>query len=139
MNAAVVGIVAAPSTLLLVARQVDLSVGSAVGFAGTTLTVVAESRYGLAVAVLAGIGAAIGIAAINAVAITKLRVNSLIATLGTLAAFRGAAKLIGGGRSIRLDGFRLPGPEPLHHPRHRRGASPSPYSSCWPLRCSSAF
>lgn len=105
MNAAVVGIVAAPSTLLLVARQVDLSVGSAVGFAGTTLTVVAESRYGLAVAVLAGIGAAMGIAAINAVAITKLRVNSLIATLGTLAAFRGAAKLIGGGRSIRLDGF----------------------------------
>ena len=105
MNAAVVGIVAAPSTLLLVARQVDLSVGSAVGFAGTTLTVVAESRYGLGVAVLAGIGAAMGIAAINAVAITKLRVNSLIATLGTLAAFRGAAKLIGGGRSIRLDGF----------------------------------
>lgn len=105
MNAAVVGIVAAPSTLLLVARQVDISVGSAVGFAGTTLTVVAESRFGLGVAVLAAIGAALGIAGINAVAITKLRVNSLIATLGTLAAFRGAAKLIGDGRSIRLDGF----------------------------------
>ncbi|MDE0652978.1 MAG: ABC transporter permease [bacterium] len=105
MNAAVVGIVAAPSTLLLVARQVDISIGSAVGFAATTLTVVAESRFGLAVAVLAAIGAAMGIAAINAVAITKLRVNSLIATLGTLAAFRGAAKLIGDGRSIRLDGF----------------------------------
>ena len=105
MNAAVVGIVAAPATLLLVARQVDISIGSAVGFAATTLTVVAESRFGLAVAVLAAIGAAMGIAAINAVAITKLRVNSLIATLGTLAAFRGAAKLIGDGRSIRLDGF----------------------------------
>ena len=105
MNAAVVGIVAAPATLLLVARQVDISIGSAVGFAATTLTVVAESRFGLGVAVLAAIGAALGIAAINAVAITKLRVNSLIATLGTLAAFRGAAKLIGDGRSIRLDGF----------------------------------
>ncbi|MCY3662161.1 MAG: ABC transporter permease [bacterium] len=105
MNAAVVGIVAAPATLLLVARQVDISIGSAVGFAATTLTVVAESRFGLGVAVLAAIGAAMGIAAINAVAITKLRVNSLIATLGTLAAFRGAAKLIGDGRSIRLDGF----------------------------------
>ena len=105
LNATVVGIVAAPSTLLLVARQVDLSVGSAVGFAATTLTVVAESRFGLAVAVLAAVGVSMGIAAINAVAITKLRVNSLIATLGTLAAFRGGAKLFGDGRSIPLDGF----------------------------------
>ena len=35
LNAVVVGIVAAPLTLLLVARQVDLSVGSAVAFSAT--------------------------------------------------------------------------------------------------------
>ncbi len=105
LNAAVVGILACPSTLLLVARQVDLSVGSAVGFAATALTVVAEKGLGLTAAVFAAIGAAMAVALINAVAITRLRVNSLIATLGTMAAFRGAAKLIGGGRSISVDGF----------------------------------
>ena len=46
-NTVVVGIVAAPLTLLLVARQVDLSVGSAVALAATTLAVVVETGYGI--------------------------------------------------------------------------------------------
>lgn len=105
LNTVVVGIIAAPLTLLLVARQVDLSVGSAVAFSATTLAVVAEAGYGLGLAIVAATGAAMLVAVINALAITKLRVNSLIATLGTLAAFRGIAKLEGGGRNIPVDDF----------------------------------
>jgi ribose transport system permease protein len=105
LNTVVVGIIAAPLTLLLVARQVDLSVGSAVAFSATTLAVVAEAGFGLAAAIAAAMGAAMLVAAINAFAITRLRVNSLIATLGTLAAFRGIAKLEGSGRNIPVDDF----------------------------------
>ena len=104
-NTVVVGIIAAPLTLLLVARQVDLSVGSAVALAATTLAVVAEAGYGLGLAVVAAMGAAMLVAIVNAFAITRLRVNSIIATLGTLVAFRGLAKLEGSGRNIRVDGF----------------------------------
>lgn len=109
LNAVVVGIIAAPLTLLMVARQVDLSVGSAVAFSATTLAVVAEAGYGLGVAVLAAMAAALLVAAINAVAITRLRVSSLITTLGTLAAFRGIAKLEGGGRNIPVADFDILG------------------------------
>jgi ribose transport system permease protein len=109
LNTVVVGIIAAPLTLLLVARQVDLSVGSAVAFSATTLAVVAEAGYGLGLAVPAAMAAAMLVAAINAFAITKLRVNSLIATLGTLAAFRGIAKLEGSGRNIPVEDFEFVG------------------------------
>jgi ribose transport system permease protein len=109
LNAVVVGIIAAPLTLLMVARQVDLSVGSAVAFAATTLGVVAEAGYGLGLALLAAMAAALLVAVINAVAITRLRVNSLITTLGTLAAFRGIAKLEGGGRNIPVEDFDILG------------------------------
>ena len=108
-NTVVVGIVAAPLTLLLVARQVDLSVGSAVALAATTLAVVAEAGYGMAAAVLAAMAAAMLVSVVNAIAITKFRVNSIIATLGTLVAFRGLAKLEGSGRNIRVDDFDLLG------------------------------
>lgn len=109
LNAVVVGIIAAPLTLLMVARQVDLSVGSAVAFAATTLAVVAEAGYGLGLALVAAMAAALLVAVINAVAITRLRVNSLITTLGTLAAFRGIAKLEGGGRNIPVEDFDILG------------------------------
>ena len=105
VNTVVVGIVAAPLTLLLVARQVDLSVGSGVALAATTLAVVLEMGYGLGVAVVAAMGAAMLVVIVNAIAITKFRVNSIIATLGTLVAFRGLAKLEGSGRNIRVDHF----------------------------------
>jgi ribose transport system permease protein len=105
VNTVVVGIVAAPLTLLLVARQVDLSVGSGVALAATTLAVALEMGYGLGVAVVAAMGAAMLVVIVNAIAITKFRVNSIIATLGTLVAFRGLAKLEGSGRNIRVDDF----------------------------------
>lgn len=108
-NTVVVGIIAAPLTLLLVARQVDLSVGSAVALAATTLAVVAEAGYGLGLAVVAAMAAAMLVSIVNAFAITRLRVNSIIATLGTLVAFRGLAKLEGSGRNIRVVDFDLLG------------------------------
>ena len=118
-NAVVVGIVAAPLTLLLVARQVDLSVGLRGRVRGDLLHVVAEAGYGMAVAIPAAFAAAMLVAVINAFAITKLRVNSIITTLGTLLAFRGLTKIVGAGSNIPVDGFELIGRRAHRHPRHR--------------------
>jgi ribose transport system permease protein len=109
-NAVVVGMVAAPLTLLLVARQVDLSVGSAVAFAATCFTLLARD-VGLPVAIPAAFLAALLVAVINAFAITTLRVNSIITTLGTLLAFRGLTKILGAGSNIPVTGFELIGRE----------------------------
>jgi ribose transport system permease protein len=100
----VAGIVAAPATLLMVAGQVDLSVGS-----GALLTGVVMSwftiHHGLAVGVLAGLTAGVLGGAVNGFSVTVLRVNPIITTLGTLAAFRGVADLITNGQSTSVNGF----------------------------------
>ena len=111
-NAVVVGMLAAPLTLMLVARQVDLSVGSAVAFAATFFTVTARD-VGLGVAIPAAFGAAMFVALVNAFAITRLRVNSIITTLGTLLVFRGLTKVLGAGSNIPVSGFELIGRERL--------------------------
>ena len=108
VNGAVIGIIGSAMTLLLVARQVDVSVGSAIGFAGAVFAVFARD-YGLEWGVVGAIGAAMAIAGINAVAIIKFRVNSILTTLATLVAFRGASKLVMDGRAVRVEGFRFLG------------------------------
>ena len=108
VNGAVIGIIGSAMTLLLVARQVDVSVGSAIGFAGAVFAVFARD-YGLVWGVTGAVAAAMAIAAINAIAIIKFRVNSILTTLATLVAFRGASKVVMDGRAVRIEGFRFLG------------------------------
>lgn len=102
-NVAVLGIIAAPGTMLLIAGQVDLSVASCAVFVGMVMANVAPTS--LTLAIFAAIGAGLLVGMINAVGVVVLRVNSIITTLATLAAFRGAAKLVSGGQTLILDGF----------------------------------
>jgi ribose transport system permease protein len=102
--AAVTGIIAAPATMLLIAGQFDLSVGSAAAFCGAVLASLAGSHdLGLAipVAVLAGIG----IGVLNGFLVTVIGINALITTLGTLAAFRGLTQVLTDGQTLSMTGF----------------------------------
>ncbi len=102
--AAIIGILAAPGTALLITRQFDLSVGSGVAFVGAVLAIVA-SRYGLAAGVGAGILAGLALGVINGFLVTVVEVNALITTLGTLAAFRGLTEVFLSGHTVILSGF----------------------------------
>ena len=102
--AAVTGIIAAPATMLLIAGQFDLSVGSAAAFCGAVLASLAlhnDIYFSVFVAVLAGIG--IGMA--NGFLVTVVGINALITTLGTLAVFRGLTQVITDGQTTSIDRF----------------------------------
>jgi len=103
-SAAVIGIVAAPATLLLVAGQFDLSVGSGAAFIGVVMAWSALN-YGIWQGILLSIlaGAAIGI--VNGVCVTVFRINAFITTLAMLAILRGLGQIVAGGQTIILDGF----------------------------------
>jgi ribose transport system permease protein len=103
-NVAVLGIIAAPATMLLIAGQFDLSVGSAAVFAGMVMAKAAP-MMGTEVAVLLALVAGLVVGGINAVGVVMFRVNAIITTLATLAAFRGAAKLVSNGQTLILPGF----------------------------------
>jgi len=116
-NVAVVGIIACPATLLLIAGQFDLSVGSAAGFAGMLMAVAAlapgsggtevpwSGDLPLPAAFVVAMVGTMLIGAINAFSVTVIGINALITTLGTLAIFRGLTKVLGNGQTIRIDGF----------------------------------
>lgn len=103
-NVAVAGVVAAAGTLLLVAGQFDLSVGSGIAFVGMVLAYL-QPHHGVTLAAIAAIGVGIGIGILNGFLVTVVGINALIATLGTLAIFRGFTELIGGGETRFLNGF----------------------------------
>jgi ribose transport system permease protein len=101
---AIAGIIAAPATLLLVAGQFDLSVGSALTFCGVVMAYVSEREGLLAGIVCAALaGAAIG--SINGFLVTVVGVNPLITTLGTLAAFVGLARVLAEGQTLPVQDF----------------------------------
>jgi ribose transport system permease protein len=102
--AAITGIIAAPGTMLLIAGQFDLSVGSGVAFCGMILAVV-SNNHGLTVGVLAAVLAGLGLGALNGLLVTVIGVNALITTLGTLAVFRGLTEVVSGGQTQSVNGF----------------------------------
>lgn len=107
---AVLGILAAPSTMLLVAGNVDLSVASVAAFSGMVVATVSSGGDGsLLLGITAGLGAGLLAGVINGVIVTGIGINSLIATLGGLSIYRGLAKLMSNGQTVRVEGLHVLG------------------------------
>jgi ribose transport system permease protein len=116
-NVAVVGIIACPATLLLIAGQFDLSVGSATGFVGMLMAVAAlipgsggtevpwSGNLPIVTAFIVAVIGTLLIGVINGFSVTVIGINALITTLGTLAVFRGITKVLGNGQTIRINNF----------------------------------
>jgi ribose transport system permease protein len=92
-QSAMVMIVGAGMTMLLITAEVDLSVGASLAFVGVVAMDFMNRTESVAVGVLAGIafGGIVGLA--NGLIVTRLRVNSLIATIGTMMILQGSVFL----------------------------------------------
>ena len=99
-QSAVVGIVAAAMGLIIVARHIDLSLGSVLA---TTGVLIAYLMYGAnwhwVSASLAGLALSLAIATYQGWLVAYLGVPSFVVTLGGLMSFRGVAFLITDGRT----------------------------------------
>jgi ribose transport system permease protein len=102
---ALAGIVALPATFLVMAGQVDLSVGSGVALTGVVLAITAP-EIGLTAAIGVAIGTGLAIGAVNALLVTVGRVNSVAATIGTAALVRALAALLPAGLAVVMPGLR---------------------------------
>jgi len=97
---AVVGIVATAITLVIVARQIDLSVGSVLGAVGVLIAWLMYSKnWGWISASLAGLAMALAIGLYQGWLTAVLGVPSFVVTLGGLMSFRGAAFLVADGKT----------------------------------------
>jgi ABC-type sugar transport system ATPase subunit/ribose/xylose/arabinose/galactoside ABC-type transport system permease subunit len=105
MDAALLMIVAVAQMLVLLTRNIDLSVASVIGLAAYGSASFMHASPGGSVFAGIGLACVIGIACglANGVVVTLGRVPAIIVTLGTLAVFRGINSLIAGGRQISAD------------------------------------
>ncbi|MCS7056704.1 MAG: ABC transporter permease [Thermoflexales bacterium] len=104
-SVAIIAVVAVGQTLVVLTRNIDLSVGSIVGFSayfvGTRLANDNTISPPAAIAMSIGLGAAMG--AINGALVAYGRVPSIIVTLGTLAIFRTILVDMSGARTVVVD------------------------------------
>ena len=104
-SVAIIAVVAVGQTLVVLTRNIDLSVGSIVGFTayfvGTTIAGDNSIHPLVAVALAVGVGAVMG--AFNGVIVAWGRVPSIIVTLGTLAIYRGILIEYSGAKTVTTD------------------------------------
>jgi ribose/xylose/arabinose/galactoside ABC-type transport system permease subunit len=96
-----VAIAALGATFVIISGRIDLSIGSTITVASTTMALLV-TRHGVPSGVALVLPLLIGmtVGAVNGFLTTKARVTPVIATLGMLVALDGAAKLIVGGETI---------------------------------------
>ncbi|WP_433522220.1 ABC transporter permease [Nocardia pseudovaccinii] len=96
----VFGLLAVVQTVVIICGALDISVGSQAGVASVISAMAFTVTSGNAwLGILAAIGVGLVLGAINGLIIVYGRVNPVIATLATLAAFKGVAQLISGGKA----------------------------------------
>jgi D-xylose transport system permease protein len=100
---AVVGILATIMVLIIVARHIDLSVGSVMGFVGVLVAfLMYTANWGWPAACLAGFAAALVVSMYQGALTAYVGVPSFVVTLGGLMSFRGAAYLVADGKTQPL-------------------------------------
>ena len=104
-SVAIISVVAVGQTLVVLTRNIDLSVGSIVGFTAYFVGTLIANHNGinplLAVAISIAIGAALGV--VNGVLVAWGRVPAVVVTLGTLAIYRGVLVDLSGAKTVTTD------------------------------------
>ncbi|MER3410530.1 MAG: ATPase [Thermoleophilia bacterium] len=105
---AIVVAVGVGETMVVLTRNIDLSVGSMVGLTAylTADTLAQHNGAPLALIALLAVGVGIGLGLVNGLLVAVARIPAIIATLATLAIYRGIAFEVTGGQ--RIAAFQLP-------------------------------
>ncbi len=101
--AAIIAIAAVGEAMVVITRNVDLSVESTIGLvAFVVANLLRIHAMSAPAAVLLGIGLGLLLGIINGAIITVLRVPAIVATLGTLSIYRGVDFLLAGGHQVTV-------------------------------------
>jgi rhamnose transport system permease protein len=104
-SVAIMALIATAQTLVILTRNIDLSIGSVVGFTAFAAGAIVTAAPGIPplLLVLACLGIGAGFGAVNGLLVAYARIPSIIVTLATMAIFRSALVEFSDGRSITTD------------------------------------
>jgi rhamnose transport system permease protein len=101
--ASITAIAAVGQALVVITRNIDLSVEATMGLAAYCVAITLETHtLNGPSAMLLGVGIGIVLGMVNGLLVTVFRVPSIVATLGTLSIFRGIDYLIAGPHQVPL-------------------------------------
>jgi rhamnose transport system permease protein len=110
IESSVIGLLAASQSMLIIMRQIDLSVGSTTGLVAFLVGQNAAANIGVPFAVSVGVGLAVGLAVgiVNGFLIAYLGLPSLVVTIAMLYVVRGVFSQLAGGETITAE--QVPAP-----------------------------
>ena len=113
--ASVIAVAAVGEALVVITRNVDLSVEAMIGLVAYSLASILE-RHALdaPAAIVFAIGLGLVLGMINGVIVTLFRVPAIVATLGTLSVFRGVDYLVAGSHQVPVGGLPPDFTNPAH-------------------------
>jgi D-xylose transport system permease protein len=104
VQTAVVGIMVSGMVMIIVTRQIDLSVGSVLGFTGMIMAIVQAQSLGLGwhwtIALLIGLLAGVAIGAFNGYWVAFWGIPSFVVTLAGMLIFRSGSFIVASGKTI---------------------------------------
>jgi rhamnose transport system permease protein len=101
--AAIIAIAAVGEAMVVITRNVDLSVEAIIGLVAFAVAAVLSNHLlPTTVAIAFGIGLGLVLGMINGVIVALFHVPSIVATLGTLSVYRGIDFLLAGGKQVTL-------------------------------------
>jgi rhamnose transport system permease protein len=93
-------IIALPMALLILTREIDLSVAAIIALASLAMGLCAGLGYGPWALGFVGIGVGLLCGIFNGVLVTKIGLPSIVVTIGTMSLFRGLAQVVMGDQAI---------------------------------------
>lgn len=104
--ASITAVAAVGEALVVITRNVDLSVEAMIGLVAYCVAIVLEQHTLSAPAAIGfGLGLGLVLGMVNGVIVTLLKVPAIVATLGTLSIFRGIDYLVAGSHQVPLAGL----------------------------------
>jgi rhamnose transport system permease protein len=104
--AAVIAVAAVGQAMVVITRNIDLSVEATIGLVAYAVARTLElNALDPAAAVAMGLGLGLVLGMVNGVVVTVFKVPAIVATLGTLSIFRGVDYLVAGSHQVPLAGL----------------------------------
>ena len=93
-------ILALAMALLIIAREIDLSVAAIMAVSSLTMGLLAKAGFGTAALILAGLAVGALCGALNGALVTIFSLPSIVVTIGTMSLFRGLAQVVLGDQAL---------------------------------------
>jgi rhamnose transport system permease protein len=94
-------LIALPMALLIIGREIDVSVAGTLALSSVVMGLAAQHGIGTAALLVLGLGTGALCGAVNGLLVAVLRVPAIVATIGTMSLFRGMAYGVLGDRVLK--------------------------------------